>query len=68
MKIVVCLDEFQNIEREYWVKFIVSKFKKSRNNITENIAGKVADDMENYPYFVQQLSYNLWNNTGKNVL
>jgi hypothetical protein len=53
----------KKIEEEYWVKFITSNFKKTKKLINESIALQIAKDMENHPYFVQQLSYNVWANT-----
>lgn len=56
----------EKIKGDYWVKFITSNFKKTKKFIDESIALQIARDMENHPYFVQQLSYNVWANTERN--
>lgn len=56
----------EKIERKYWVKFIQANFIKTGKSINEEIAGSMADVMENHPYFVQQLAHVVWTNTKKN--
>lgn len=55
----------KKIQEDHWVKFIVSNFKTTNKNIDEKIALRIAKDMENHPYFVQQLAYIVWANTVK---
>ncbi len=55
----------KKIEESYWVKFIISNFKKTDKIISDKIAIRIARDMENHPYFVQQLAYNVWLKTVK---
>ena len=50
----------QKISREEWVKFIVKRFKDTGKSISEDLAGYVADKVENHPYYVQQLSQLSW--------
>ncbi len=50
----------QKISREDWVKFIVKRFKETDKSISEELAGYVADKVENHPYYVQQLSQLSW--------
>ncbi len=50
----------QKISREDWVKFIVKRFKDTDKSISEDLAGYIADKVENHPYYVQQLSQLSW--------
>ncbi len=53
------------IDENYWKNYIISNFKKSKKEIHEKIALQIAREMENHPYFVQQLAYMVWANTTK---
>lgn len=53
------------IEESYWTKYISSHFKKTRKEIHDKIALQISRDMENHPYFVQQLAYTAWTYTIK---
>ena len=55
----------QKIPRDEWVKFIVKRFKDTDKSISEELAGYVADKVENHPYYVQQLSQLSWFRTSK---
>jgi len=55
----------QKIERKYWLKFIPERFLSTKKKISEAVAGKIADLMENHPYFVQQLAHECWQRTAK---
>jgi len=50
----------QKISREEWVKFIVKRFEDTGKSISDDLAGYVADKVENHPYYVQQLSQLSW--------
>lgn len=56
----------EKIPETYWVPFITSGFKKTGKRIDENLAARIAQVMENHPYFVQQFANAVWNNTDKN--
>ncbi|MFZ1978450.1 MAG: hypothetical protein WAV76_10895 [Bacteroidota bacterium] len=53
------------IPESYWIIFIGHGFKKTGKSISEECAIKIARQMENHPYFVQQLAHTVWNNTKK---
>lgn len=53
------------IPESYWIEFIVRSFEKTKKQINEEIAKRIAQTMENHPYFVQQLSHVVWNLTEK---
>lgn len=55
----------EKIPEEYWIDFITSSFKRTGKIISEEIARQIARQMENHPYFVQQLAHTVWNNTAK---
>ncbi len=50
----------QKISREDWIKFIVKRFRDTDKSISDELAGYVADKVENHPYYVQQLSQLSW--------
>ena len=50
----------QKISRDEWVKFIVKRFKDTDKFISDELAGYIADKVENHPYYVQQLSQLSW--------
>jgi hypothetical protein len=50
----------------YWVPFITLGFKATGKHISEELAGQIARQMENHPYFVQQLAHTVWSRTTKN--
>ncbi|MBR4391044.1 MAG: hypothetical protein IKT08_02940 [Bacteroidales bacterium] len=76
-KVVVCIDEFQQIgefpdtvkfqkiANEEWKKFIVTRFKDTGKTITAETAGYLAEQVENHPYYVQQLAQYAWLRTKK---
>lgn len=55
----------EKIPEEYWVDFITGQFKATNKSINKSIAAQIARQMENHPYFVQQLAHNVWNATKK---
>jgi hypothetical protein len=50
----------QKISREDWVKFIASRFKKTGKTISADLCRRIADTMQNHPYYTQQLSQQIW--------
>lgn len=50
----------QKILREEWIKFIVKRFRDTDKTISEELAGYIADKVEDHPYYVQQLSQLSW--------
>lgn len=50
----------QKISRNDWVEFIVRRFSETGKTISEDVAGYIADKVENHPYYVQQLSQLSW--------
>ena len=50
----------QRIGRSDWVEFICRRFKDSGKTISEALAGSIADMVENYPAYVQQLAWYVW--------
>lgn len=50
----------KRIPRKDWVEYICARFAKTGKSITEELAGEVADTVENYPAYVQQLAWYLW--------
>lgn len=53
----------EKIPEEYWISFIRSGLKKTGKSISEVLAVQIARQMENHPYFVQQLAHTVWNAT-----
>ena len=50
----------KKIKSEHWIPFIVKRFKETGKSISEALAAKIAELMENHPYFVQQLAQEVW--------
>ena len=55
----------EKIANEEWKKFIVARFKDTGKNITAETAGYLAEQVENHPYYVQQLAQYAWLRTKK---
>lgn len=53
------------IANEEWKKFIVGRFKDTDKSITVEMAGYLAEQVENHPYYVQQLAQYSWLRTEK---
>ena len=54
------------IDGSHWVKYIVRQFEGTAKKISNELAGSIADDMENPPYFVQLFASTVWKLTKKN--
>jgi hypothetical protein len=50
----------QKIGREDWVKFISGRFESTGKHISDELSGKIADAMQNHPYYTQQYSQQVW--------
>lgn len=50
----------------YWVPYIQQRFNATGKNITLTLAHAIADSVQYHPYFVQQLSQEVWYLTDKN--
>ena len=48
------------IANEEWKKYLVYRFKDSGKSITPDLAGYLAEQVENHPYYVQQLAQYTW--------
>ncbi len=54
------------ISRAHWVTFISGRFRKTGKTISPPLAGRIAEIMEDHPYFVQQLAQETWQHCRKN--
>lgn len=57
----------QRIRRDDWVEFIIRRFRDSGKSITEAMAGRIADAVENHPAYVQHLAWYVWLETSGEV-
>ena len=48
------------ISREDWVSFISQRFRDTGKDISDDLCGLIADKVKNHPYYVQQLSQQVW--------
>ncbi|MBO7481255.1 MAG: ATP-binding protein [Bacteroidales bacterium] len=48
------------ISNEEWKKFLVGRFKDTGKSIAPDLAGYLAEQAGNHPYYVQQLAQNTW--------
>jgi AAA+ ATPase superfamily predicted ATPase len=48
------------IANEEWKKYLGVRFKESGKSITPELAGYLAEQVENHPYYVQQLAQYTW--------
>lgn len=53
----------EKIPEKKWIGFITLGFKKTGKEISEELARRIARQMENHPYFVQQLAHTVWTET-----
>ncbi len=51
------------INNNHWKKYIVRKFKATQKSISIQLASKLANQVENHSYFVQQFANIVWMNT-----
>lgn len=50
----------QKIANEDWKKFIVERFESTGKFISPDLAGYLAEQVENHPYYVQQFAQYAW--------
>jgi len=50
----------KKISREDWVKFIMERFSVTNKKISAELSGRIADTMQNHPYYTQQYSQQVW--------
>lgn len=50
----------QKIQEEEWIKFITSRFEATRKSISEELCCKIIQLAQCHPYYVQQLSQQVW--------
>jgi len=50
----------QKIAREDWISFISKRFSDTGKQIDNELCGRIADLVKNHPYYVQQLSQQVW--------
>lgn len=55
----------EKIAETHWVPYIIERFTATNKKISEKLALKIAQEMENHPYYVQQLSQVVWQQTNK---
>ncbi len=55
----------EKISEEHWVSYIQQRFKATGKSIDEALAAQIARQMDNHPYFVQQLAQAVWQQTGR---
>lgn len=55
----------EKIEESHWIPYITGRFKATGKNIAPALAATIAQVMENHPYYVQQLSQTVWQQTTK---
>lgn len=55
------------IPKKDFTDFIIEKFRQTKKIISESQAARITKLMECHPYYVQQLSYITWVNTGEKV-
>ena len=53
------------IAKENWVAYIKDRFTKTKKSISDDVAGHLADLVENHSYYVQQLAQYAWLRTDK---
>lgn len=57
----------QKINKEHWVKHIVNVFAETGKKISNELTISIIEKVQNHPYYVQQLSHQVWINTSKIV-
>lgn len=53
------------ISRENWIAYIQNRFTETKKSISAELAGHLADLVENHSYYVQQLAQYAWLRTDK---
>lgn len=55
------------ISKDDWKSCIIQEFKKSKKTINETIIDKIFEITKGFPYYTQQLCYEIWELTKKEV-
>ena len=55
----------EKIAETHWISYIIERFTATNKKISEKLAIKIAQQMENHPYYVQQLAQVVWQQTTK---
>jgi uncharacterized protein len=55
----------EKIDENHWVPYITGRFEATNKKIPVLLATKIARQMNNHPYYVQQLSQVVWQQTTK---
>jgi uncharacterized protein len=55
----------EKIEENHWIPYITGRFEATNKKIAVLLATKIARQMNNHPYYVQQLSQVVWQQTTK---
>ena len=55
----------EKIAETHWIPYIIERFAATNKKISEKLAIKIAQQMENHPYYVQQLAQVVWQQTTK---
>jgi uncharacterized protein len=55
----------EKIEDSHWIPYITGRFVATNKKIPEVLAAKIAQQMKNHPYYVQQLSQAVWQQASK---
>jgi hypothetical protein len=55
----------EKIEDSHWIPYITGRFVATNKKIPEMLAAKIAQQMKNHPYYVQQLSQAVWQQASK---
>lgn len=50
----------KKIESHYWIEYIVSTFRETGKEISEDNAAMICNTMENHSWYVQQFSFFVW--------
>ena len=53
----------EKIAETHWIPYIIQRFAATNKKISEKLAIKIAQQMENHPYYVQQLAQVVWQQT-----
>ena len=55
----------EKIEESHWITYITGRFEATNKKISILLAAKIAQQMNNHPYYVQQLAQVVWQQTTK---
>ncbi len=55
----------EKIAESHWIPYITGRFEATNKKISDSLAIQIAQLMENHPYYVQQLSQVVWQQTNK---